>query len=75
MTGHFFFTLVPPLTQSLVSQSFQAADILSQRACSQQCTDQEIQVIIEDSIHDLVTLNLMSYFVIYPRSVVDFVIS
>ncbi|KAL9976430.1 hypothetical protein ACROYT_G013730 [Oculina patagonica] len=36
-------TAVPPLTQSLVSQSFQAADVMSQRAYSQHFTDQETQ--------------------------------
>ena len=39
------FTLsVPPLTQNLVSQSFQAADIMSQRACSQQLAVQVIDI-------------------------------
>ena len=36
------FTLVPPLTQNLVSQSFQAADIMSQRGCSQQLTTVQV---------------------------------
>lgn len=39
-----FTLLVPPLTQNLVSQSFQAADIMSQRACSQQLTVQVIDM-------------------------------
>jgi len=39
-----FTLLVPPLTQNLVSQSFQAADIMSQRGCSQQLTVQVIDM-------------------------------
>ena len=46
-----FFTLVPPLTQNLVSQSFQAADIMSQRACSQQLTVQVIDMSRSSSVN------------------------
>ena len=40
----FFFLSVPSLTQNLVSQSFQAVEVMSERVYSEQLTVQEVNL-------------------------------